>query len=390
MTINVSANERIRVNVRSLANMAAIRTEKRNGRDVIIVPSATMPDDVVMNGVLYPAEETAKTYKQLERKPAPLGHPMIAGQFVSASDPEGINIGWVGAWNENVRHDGKRVLLDKVIDVARANECEGGKAVLSAIEAGGPIHTSNALYCTLEDAQDGAAYNYIARNFSFDHDAILIGEEGAATPEQGVGMLVNAQGNLEQVKVINSSLMDDIERDLGWAAESAVRAIDRLERASLIESIVSAIKSVVSGRQEPREISSNTGDDDMTDKAQFEDLSAKVNALTESAITKEVLANTITEALKPLVDAQAEMKANAEAKDKAERETLVNTLVEAKIEGLDKDTLEKMDVTALNALVNMQKAKKPAAAPLSGGFAINTSTGDDDFSPLAMLNKGAN
>src|SRR5690606_39194565 len=65
----------VRVNVRSVANTAAIRREKRNGRDVIIVPSATLPDNVVMNGILYPAEEIAKSFKGLERTPAPLGHP---------------------------------------------------------------------------------------------------------------------------------------------------------------------------------------------------------------------------------------------------------------------------------------------------------------------------
>ena len=389
MTINLSANERIRVNVRSIANMAAVRTEKRNGRDVIIVPSATLPDNVVMNGLLYPAEEIEKSYKQLERKPAPLGHPMVNGQFVSASDPEGINLFGCGAWNENVRRENGRVFLDKVIDVKRANQSEEGKAVLAAIEAGGPVHTSTGLYCNIEESDGADGYTHTARNFDFDHDAILIGEDGAATPEQGVGMLVNSQGQHEQIKVINSSLMDDIERDLGWAAESAVRAIDRMERASMVESIVSAIKAVVSGGQASRETSSNTGDDTMTDKVQFEELSAKVNALSESAITKDDLAATLTEALKPLTDAHAEIKANQEAKDAAEHTALVNKLVDAKIEGLDKETIEKMDTVALNALVNMQQAKKPAAA-LSSGFAINTEQGEDDFSPLAVLNKGAN
>ena len=50
----------VRVNVRSLANVKAVRKEKRNGRDVVIVPSATLPDDVVMNGIRYPAEEIEK------------------------------------------------------------------------------------------------------------------------------------------------------------------------------------------------------------------------------------------------------------------------------------------------------------------------------------------
>ena len=47
----------VRVNVRTLANVKAARKEKRNGRDVMIVPSATLPDNVVMNGIMYPAEE---------------------------------------------------------------------------------------------------------------------------------------------------------------------------------------------------------------------------------------------------------------------------------------------------------------------------------------------
>lgn len=113
----LTAGEQVRVNIRTLANTAAIRREKRNGRDVIIVPSATMPDDVVMNDILYPAAEIAKSFKSLERTPAPLGHPTINGAFVSARDPESINLGWIGAWNENVRQEDGRVLLDKVIDV---------------------------------------------------------------------------------------------------------------------------------------------------------------------------------------------------------------------------------------------------------------------------------
>lgn len=39
----------VRVNIRTLANAGAIRREKRNGRDVVIVPSATLPDNIVMN-----------------------------------------------------------------------------------------------------------------------------------------------------------------------------------------------------------------------------------------------------------------------------------------------------------------------------------------------------
>lgn len=122
----------------------------------------------------------------------------------------------------------------------------------------------------------------------------------------------------------------------------------------------------------------------MTDKVQFEELSAKVNALTEAnEKLGETIGAAVSEAVKPLVDAQDEMKANQDAKDEAERQALVNEVVEAKIEGLGPDVVGKMDVAALNALVAMNKAKKPAA-PLSSGFAINIES-EDSFSPLAAL-----
>jgi hypothetical protein len=215
----------VRVNVRTLANVKAVRKEKRNGREVVIVPSATLPDNVVMNGIMYPADEIEKGYISLNRTPAPLSHPMINGKFVSASDPEGINIGWIGAWNENVRRENGRVHLDKVIDVERANQSEGGKAVLAAIERGEPVHTSTGLLCNLEAANGDVPYKHIARNLVFDHDAILLDEEGAATPEQGVGMLVK----LRQLSIVLGLLVgDDLSLGVGQRLDRVRHGLDRL------------------------------------------------------------------------------------------------------------------------------------------------------------------
>lgn len=376
--------ERIRVNVRSLANTKAVKREKRNGRDVVIVPSATLPDDVVMNGIQYPADEIEKSYMSLNRKPAPAGHPLINGQFVSASDPEGINLGWVGAWNENVRRENGRVFLDKVIDVQRANQSEEGRAILNAIDKGEPVHTSTGLYCDLEAANGDVDYDHIARNIDFDHDAILLGEQGAATPEQGVGMMVNSQGESEQIKVINS-VLEDAERDLEWAADMAIRAVDRMERASLIDRIKSAVLEALGG-SEGRETSANQGDAEMADDKQLKELSEKVNALTEANDKiGDTIANAVEKAVKPLIDAQAEMKANQEAKDKAEHDTLVNKVVEAKIDGMSKEVAEKMDATALNAVLKMHEATNKKAAPLNGGFF--NSDADESMSPLAGVTK---
>ena len=359
----------VRVNIRTIANMASIRKERRNGRDKIVVPSATLPDGIVMNGISYPAEEIEKGFMSLNNTYAPLGHPTVNGMFVSASDPEGINIGWIGAHNENVRRENGRVLLDKVIDVARANESVGGRSVLEAVEKGTPIHTSTGLFCDLEASTDDA-YEFIARNMAFDHDAILLGEDGAATPEQGVGMMVNAKGEESQIDVINS-VFEDFEREMDWAADMALRAAERLERVPVMDRIKSAILDAVRGAG--REPSANTGEADMTDKAQFDALSAKVDALTESQNgISETIANAVTAAMKPLTDNLAEMQANQTAKDKAELDGYVAKIVKANI--LDADEAAELTLNAARKLA--ANAKPGTAAALNGAFG-GTGPADD-------------
>lgn len=359
----------VRVNIRTMANMASIRRERRNGRDKIIVPSATLPDGVVMNGISYPAEEIEKGFMSLNNTYAPLGHPTVNGMFVSASDPEGINIGWIGAHNENVRRENGRVLLDKVIDVARANESVGGRSVLEAIEKGTPIHTSTGLFCDLEASTDDA-YEFIARNMAFDHDAILLGEDGAATPDQGVGMMVNAKGEESQIDVINS-VFEDFEREMDWAADMALRAAERLERVPVMDRIKSAILDAVRGAG--REPSANIGEADMTDKAQFDALSAKVDAITESQNgIGETIANAVTAAMKPLTDNLAEMQANQTAKDKAELDGYVATIIKANI--LDADSAAELTLNAARKLA--ANAKPGTAAALNGAFG-GTGPADD-------------
>lgn len=366
----------VRVNIRTLANAGAIRREKRNGRDVVIVPGATLPDNIVMNGIMYPAEEIEKSFSSLSRKPAPLGHPVINGKFVSASDPEGLNLGWIGAWNENVRRENGRVLLDKVIDVEMANRSEGGKAVLAAIDKGDPIHTSTGLYCMMEAANGDVSYKNIARNIQFDHDAILLDQDGAATPEQGVGMLVNSSGDPEDIEVINSAL-DEAERDLDWALDSAVRALEKRQRAPLLERLKSTlIEAFGTGR----ETSANRKETDMTvSKEQFDELSAKVNTLSESFST---IGNTISEAVasavKPLTDNLADMQANQKAKDDAEKAGLVEKVVKANL--LTETVANEL---TLNALKELAPKAEPAHAA-----ALNSAYKPDNGKPVYQLPEG--
>lgn len=366
-----------RIHIATLVNASKIRREKRDGRDIIIVPSATLPDNVVMNGIRYPAAVIAESYQSLEGTLAPLGHPTVNGKYVSAKSAEGLARSYIGAHNENVRRENGRVLLDKVIDVAVANRSDDGKAVLKAIEKQEPMHTSTGLLATLKpltNAHDGARFE--ATSMLFDHDCLFLDQPGAATPEQGVGIFVNAKG--DEIEVINSALDDDIEQQITWAAESIVRAVERKEQEPLIQRIKSYMLALVQGGptpDQPEGDALNVNGEPM-DKEQFDKLSADVAAVTTAVEGLDAkIATAVGNALKPMLDAQEAATKAATDKAEADRLELVNQVVEAG--HLDEATAKEATVPVLNALL----AKPKSAFRVNGGF---KQASTNERKPLAL------
>lgn len=370
--------KQVRINIRSLANSASIRTEKRNGRDLIIVPSATLPDNVVMNGIMYPADEIAKGYMTLDRTPAPLGHPTVNGMFVSASDPEGINLGYVGAWNENVRQDGGRVLMDKVIDIEVANRTENGKRLLKAIENKKPIHTSTGLLAEMEDVENAEGYKRIARNMYFDHDAILLDEEGAAKPSQGVGMMVNSNG--ETLEVVNSTL-EALEEEIDWAGMRLVDALERKGRVSAWERIKTAIMEAMLA---PERTNDNTGKEEHMSaemQKQIEDLGKQVTDLStvvSGLDVAKVVGDALANALKPILEATEKAQNAEKVKQDAEKLELVNKVVKANL--LTEAIANTLAVEALREL-----ATKTVPGKATGLVnAMGGTTDSDEFADMDL------
>ena len=184
----------------------AVRRESIDGVEHIIVRSATLPDDIVMNGILYPAEEIEKGYKSLDLTLAPVEHPSHDGGYISASDPRAIHNYHAGAFNMNATRKDGRVWVDKYINVQEAKKTERGKRLLDRIDElennsePRPIHTSVAVFHTVEELDEpqtnsqGLEYSTISHEMIFDHDAILLDSVGAAQPHQGVGIAVNRDG----------------------------------------------------------------------------------------------------------------------------------------------------------------------------------------------------
>lgn len=360
-TQKFDSGEQIRVNVRCGLNAKEIRKEERDGREVIVVPSYTMPDDVVMNGIMYPAAEIERSYKSLEGTPAPLGHPTVNKMFVSARHPLGLNIGYFGAFNANVERQDGRVYVEKVIDVERANESRMGKRVLAAIEKGDPIHTStgillNVRECTTSDLADWEGYD-----MKFDHDAILLDEEGAATPEQGVGMMVNKN----KLKVINSDLAAQSDERIDWLGTELLAELDRKEAVSRWEQIKGAIMEAIGlGRAATSDMRKEAVQMDEVKKEDLDKVSEQVASLTETINSLAETVNGIGETTK----AHAGLFEAVNSDRKAERDAVVNQVVEAEL--LDREIAEATPLPALQKLLaNARKAKEVKPAPgLAGAF----------------------
>lgn len=216
--------KRNRVNVLTVVNSASnITTETIDGKPHIVVRGITpVVDDIVMNRKLYPAAEIEKAYNTLERNPMPLGHPKVDGKHVSARDVRAVNEYHVGAWLQNVSHKDGKVTGDMYVNRQYAESSDKGKRLVNRLDemlAGtnsDPIHISTGLLYSgiaANGESKGKKYNEIATNMMFDHVAVLLDESGAGTPEEGVGIFVNSDGEEQQIELARLADGIDCTRD---------------------------------------------------------------------------------------------------------------------------------------------------------------------------------
>lgn len=215
---------RICVNVLSVINSASnITSETIDGVEHIVVKDVCpVIDDIVLNGGLYPADEIAKGFKSLEGKPMPYGHPKIDGQYVSASNVRAVNEFHIGAFARNVRKDADRVLMDMCVNRRYAEATEKGKEVVSRLDdmkagkAAEPIGVSTGLglnKVARQGVSKGKKHTWVATNQEYDHCAILLHETPAGTPQEGVGIFVNAQGDEMEIQTANLADASDLTRE---------------------------------------------------------------------------------------------------------------------------------------------------------------------------------
>jgi hypothetical protein len=216
-----------RVHILSAVNASAV--SYADGRFTIKGVCGAV-NDIVMNGMLYPADQLAKGVVTLNGRPAPAGHPKNSkGQYISALNGEALLNAYMGSICTNARHEGGKTLTDIVVNEAQAKaHPDGAKLVerLHAVIAGNsadPIHVSTGLFVepiTANGESLGKKYDRIATNLQYDHLAILLNEQGAGTPAQGVGMFLNAEGGEEEVEAVTVNVDPEDRRGEGLLARA--------------------------------------------------------------------------------------------------------------------------------------------------------------------------
>lgn len=198
-----------RVHILSVVNAGNV---SKDGSTYTIKDVVGAIDDIVMNARLYPADQLKAAAATLEGKPAPAGHPKnSAGQAISALNGEALASAWIGSYVRNARHEAGRTIADVVVNEAQARAHPDGAKLIERLDAAiagnnaEPIHVSTGLMMDpiiANGESRGKKYSSIVTNIRYDHLAILLNEQGAATPDQGVGMFLNSAGESERVEEV--------------------------------------------------------------------------------------------------------------------------------------------------------------------------------------------
>lgn len=211
-----------RVHILAAVNAANV---SKSGSTYTIKDVCGAVDGIVMNSMLYPAEQLAAGVETLNDKPAPAGHPKNEqGQHISALNGAALASAWIGSYCTNARHEGGRTLVDVVVNEAQAKAHPQGAKLIERLDAAiantnaQPIHVSTGLMVepiTANGESKGKKYTRIATKLRYDHLAILLNEQGAGTPEQGVGMFLNSAGEAEEVEAVTVNTDPEDKRHAG-------------------------------------------------------------------------------------------------------------------------------------------------------------------------------
>ena len=390
-----------------IANLAgATRRERLGGREYLVAP-LTMIVPGVLNGskgaLYYPDDEIAKSPSAWNHMPIVAYHPVENGVHVSARHPAVLDKQGIG-YVFGAKAEGK-LTAEGWFDVERTEAVDN--RILQALEEGRQLELSTGLFTDNELAEEGATHNgktyeYVARNYRPDHLAILPDQIGACSVKDGCGVLVNT--DVSELIRKELSLMDK-KKTIDFLIEncSCWETGDREMLEGLSDEKLGALKANTEKILQEQAVANAARkgfeDDNVSftwneEKGEF-DAKVKPPKAKEGEETppvankkEEPKPKTTEEYLKELpVEIQTVVNRSL-AKEKAERDKLVEAITANKRNKLTKDQLNRMDTEQLEAIAALAVEVKPnytgAAAP-----AANAREDDDDVNdvlPLPTIN----
>lgn len=171
------------------------RREMHDGEDHLVVP-VVMAQHGVMNGAYISADELSASVNSWNGRPVPVLHPKQNGAHISANSPDILErtVGKVF----NAHMDGGKLKGEVWINTRKANEL-GHNVMLSTLESGTPgMEVSTGYFHRQSDEPgecNGVQYNCIQYDLKPDHLALLPGQIGACSWEDGCGIRVNEKKN---------------------------------------------------------------------------------------------------------------------------------------------------------------------------------------------------
>lgn len=173
------------------ANNGVPRHEPHEGRDHLVVP-VVMIKEGVLNGALLTANEFGKFTGAWNGRPVPVLHPEQNGEAISANSPRVLERTIGKLFNTHV--DGDKLKAEAWLDVEKSKGLGHGP-MIATLEAGTQgMEVSTGYFSDAEDSQgdhNGRPYTSIHRNIRPDHLALLPGEIGACSWEDGCGVRAN-------------------------------------------------------------------------------------------------------------------------------------------------------------------------------------------------------
>ena len=169
---------------------ASKRREKFDGVEHLVVP-VVAAQEMVMNGLLYPAEEFRGWEDTWNGIPVPVNHPVYNGVNISAKSPRVHEKNSVG-WFYNVEFTEDKKLKGEIwLNLDKA-ETLGHTEIVNKFESGEIMEVSTGLYSSVEIKSgefNGKEYQGIVRHIRPDHLALLPNETGACSVEDGCGTM---------------------------------------------------------------------------------------------------------------------------------------------------------------------------------------------------------